>query len=153
MTETEMKKKYSWVLEDTAACACDVCKELCQRPCWPLPEEADKLIELGYARQMMLDYWVGDGEYGGDINIISPALIGYGGLCAPFWPGGTCGMQDLSSGLCNLHDVCKPYEGRVAHHARVNDQHEAVAGAWNCDYGREVVERWSEAVGMEVTDE
>lgn len=150
MAETEMRKKYPWMLKDTRSCTCEKCMSFCLRPCWPLPEEASKLIELGYANRMMLDYWVGDGEDGGDINIISPACLGYEGYCAPFWPTGTCTMQDVGSGLCDLHGVCKPYEGRITYHDRVTDQHKAVADAWNCDYGREVVERWGEAVGMEV---
>ena len=138
--------KYPWLLEESESCACEECMEMCNRPCWPLPEEADRLIDLGYAGKMMLDYWVGDGENGGDIDIISPASPGYAGRLAPFWPTKGCVMQN-GLGLCKLHDIGKPYEGRMAHHDKDSGStHHDVAMTWNTEYGRQVVERWKESV-------
>lgn len=147
MNPLTLMTKYPWLLEDSEPCACETCMKMCNRPCWPLPEEVAELIEKGHANQMMLDYWVGDGENGGDIYIISPASPGHEGRQAPYWPTKGCTMQD-SLGLCELHDIGKPYEGRVARHDRDTDEHRNVSIAWNNEYGRSIVELWKKTVDL-----
>ena len=147
-----LKEKYPWMLADSEPCACQKCIGMCNRPCWPLPEEAAYLIEQGYADRMMNDWWVGggeassDGDYQRDIQIICPANTGNEGQRAPSWPTGTCTMLNAVE-LCDIHDVCKPHEGRVAHHdSDTGETHRAVAMAWNTDLGRSVVKLWKQAV-------
>lgn len=38
-------------------CSCDSCKAMCERPCWPSPEDAERLIDAGYGDKLMLDFW------------------------------------------------------------------------------------------------
>ena len=151
----DLKKKYPWMLDDSEPCACEECMEMCSRPCWPLPEEAEQMIELGYTDRMMLDWWVGGGEliscdddyeYRADILILSPACKGNEGRRASGWPDKSCTLQN-DLGLCKIHGICKPYEGRISRHDRDSDNaHKKVSVAWNTEYGRSVVERWRDEV-------
>ncbi len=119
------------------ACSCEECAEMCNRPCWPTPEEASKLIELGYGDALMLDYW----SASPDIYLLCPAEKGREGMTASFIPTGGCVM--LKDGLCALHGICKPLEGRAAHHAKCPDGlHQSVAALWDSDEGRAVVDTW-----------
>lgn len=36
------------------SCSCITCQGKCEVPCWPTPEEAEKLIRLGYGNRLML---------------------------------------------------------------------------------------------------
>ena len=138
----ELSEKYPWLMEDSESCSCYVCQGMCRRSCWPLPEEADRLMDLGYARRMMYDWWVRDD---GDIPIIVPALVGCEGERAPSWPLGTCTFL-TDDGLCAIHED-KPYEGRVAHHDNAaSENHKHVAQAWDTEYGRQVVRRWENVI-------
>jgi len=144
--------------EPSAPCSCRVCKGMCKRACWPTPQEAQALLDAGYADRLMLDAWIGgfDDSYE-DVYIVCPSTPGYCGGLAPglgddfnwmdvFGDGalanGGCVMQ--KNGLCMLHDKgLKPIEGRVAHHSKDSDNlHEAVARTWDSDVGRAVVERF-----------
>lgn len=132
-----------WLIEDSEDCDCDKCRQMCTRSCWPLPEEAERLINLGYASQMMLDWWVAEQ----DIYIVCPAEKGYEGYSAPSWPEGKgCALQ--IDGLCSIHDVCKPYEGRISKCDRSVPQghRERLAKSWDTDFGKSVVAKWKEAV-------
>ena len=130
-------------------CDCDKCKGMCKRPCWPTPKEAKKLIDSGYAKRLMLDYWAAEPN----IYIVCPALKGYEGKETPYWPSGEkgCTFQD-SKGLCEIHDKkLKPIEGRVAHHSEIGngsglDLHKAVAKLWNSKEGRDIVLLWKQKV-------
>ena len=124
-------------------CSCQKCKDMCRkRVCWPTPEEADKLIDAGFSNRLMEDYWA-DEE---DIMIICPAIKGYEGEFAPWWPTGGCCLQD-KDGLCILHDLgLKPLEGRIADcketEAGGRNIHEEIAMMWEGDCGKAVVEKW-----------
>ena len=133
--------EHEWMIEDSEPCDCSVCKSMCNRPCWPLPEEAETLIDAGYAHCLMRDYWAGSGYNNGDIDIISPATPGHEGQSAPFWPNDGCTFVE-ENGHCAIHDIGKPYEGRIAHHDHNVSQHKEVAMTWNTDKGRTVVKRW-----------
>lgn len=129
--------------EETPPCTCGVCKAMCYRPCWPTPKEARALIEMGYAKRLMLDYWVAEPN----IYIVGPAVRGYEGERAPFWPTGGCTFQD-ESGMCEIHNSgAKPFEARMSSHERDNpDPHKYVAGLWDSDEGRKVMELWRKRV-------
>jgi hypothetical protein len=95
----------------------------------------------------MLDYWVGDGRDGGNINIVSPAIIGYEGRNSPWWPNGQCTFLD-PDGLCELHDLkLKPFEGRISSckdDSDDNDLHWATAKTWNNLKAQKVVNKWKD---------
>lgn len=128
-------------------CSCQQCKDMCKLPCWPTPEEADRLIENGYADKMMLDYWV---RQGGDILLICPAEKGSEKGDASYLRNNGCVMQD-EKGLCKLHDNgLKPIEGRVtSSHSPMDDLHEAVAFSWDNDFGKSIIEKWKNIVQYE----
>jgi len=126
-------------------CSCDICKSMCDRPCWPTPEEAKKLIEAGLAKKLMLDYWCGT-ENTPDIDLISPAVIGYEARKAPFFPSGKCTFFN-EKGLCDIHHM-KPLEGRIADCKTKyeEDTHYNVACLWNTPEGEAVVALWKSKV-------
>jgi Fe-S-cluster containining protein len=95
----------------TNECSCATCVGMCEhRPCWGTPEEIEKIIEAGLGDRLMNDYWI---ESPQDVQIFSPAIVGYEGRTAPFMPIGACTF--LKNGLCELHDKgLKPLEGRTA---------------------------------------
>lgn len=127
--------------KDSESCQCKECQEMCDRPCWPTPSEAKALIEAGYRNRLMMDYWA---RRGGDIEIVSPALKGYEGKYAPFWPSGSCTF--FKDGLCELHNLnLKPMEGRVASCKSKNEGlHEHMMTLWDTNEGREVVRLWKQ---------
>jgi len=126
------------------SCSCDTCKKMCDRPCWPTPEEVEELVKKGFGKRLMLDWW--QRCFSDDIMLVSPALIGFEQRMAPsLHPIGGCTFQN-SDGLCELHQIgLKPIEGRLASCKRQNngyDLHKAVSELWDSDKGREVVKLW-----------
>jgi hypothetical protein len=126
-------------------CTCCTCVGYCEaRPCWPSPAEATRLLDLGYARRMWLDFWC---RQGGDILIVGPAAEGKAGT-EKEWPVGRCGFLTPDR-LCEIHRDhgwdAKPIEGRLAIHGgenRIEKLHERVALLWDSNEGRAVVARW-----------
>ena len=129
-----MKKYKEYV------CQCKKCISCCEnRPCWPTPQEAKKLIENKFGKQLMLDYWEDDEN----IYIVSPAIKRYEGRHAPYTPKGKCTFLD-SNNLCKLHDLgLKPLEGKVSGCKKsYPNLHHDVAMLWDSNEGRKVVELW-----------
>lgn len=127
-------------------CSCETCKAMCQRPCWPSPDEAQKLIDVGYGPRLMNDYWVGGGPDGDNIELLCPALKGYEGKSTPYSPRGKCTFQD-EAGLCKLHDLgLKPIEGRLASCKHEDGEghriHEDTAMTWNNPEAQQKVKDW-----------
>ena len=126
------------------SCTCETCKAMCERPCWPTPKEAEKLIEAGFGNRLMEDYWAGNS---GNVSILCPALVGSEGHAAPSWARGKCTFQD-KNGLCELHDLgLKPIEGRLAdcqNEDATKNLHEMVMVAWNNQGAVNLVHRWNE---------
>ena len=123
------------------SCMCDECKQMCQRPCWPTPEEAKKLIDAGYASRLMEDYWY---RSEGDIKILCPALKGYENRFTPFWPIGQCTFQD-ENGMCELHDKgLKPLEGResLCHDRTPENLRDKIVAIWDSSEAQKLVEEW-----------
>jgi len=132
-------------LEEPETCDCKVCRNMCQRPCWPTPEEANELIDAGYADRLMLDHWDPGIAGVGRLEVITPASPGDEGEIAPFWPAG-CNFQKM--GLCELHGNFKPIEGRLAHHSKTPEGlHYIVAKTWNSPAGKRVVRKWKKLMG------
>lgn len=135
-------------------CACDTCVAMCHhRPCWPLPEEAEKIIEAGYGHRLMLEYWELDVDEGkgreGKIFLLSPGIRGAGGRHAPWYPRGTCLF--LRQDRCELHELgLKPIEGRsvsckTPDETKEMNVHTAIPPLWDTEKGRSIVEEWKEA--------
>jgi len=95
-------------------CDCDECKSMCQVPCFPSPEEAKKLIKLGYGDKLMLNsrWWHPPGSEGREVFLLCPAHKGAEG--ATDWSSSRRGCTLQKRGKCTIHDVCKPIEGRLA---------------------------------------
>ena len=137
-----------------SVCACETCQDMCmRRPCWPSPEEAQALINNGYGARLMFDYWVGGGFDGGDIHLLSPAIVGCEGGRAPFFPEGKCTFLTKDN-LCELHSLgLKPIEGRVAScKGTTYNLHGDVAELWNNSESRSVVERWEAMLPLDTKD-
>lgn len=122
---------------------CTKCVSMCEtRPCWPTPEQAEKMLDAGLAGKMMDDYWVGTES---DIHIIAPAIVGHGGSSAPFWPQGRCELL-TSDGLCSIHNSgYKPLEGAVADckdSGASTGVREHIVSLWNSAEGRRIVGKW-----------
>ena len=125
-------------IKEPPACQCDECKSYCKRPGWYTPDEARAAIEAGLAQRMMCDWWE-DSE--GNIDILGPAIQGYEGRAAPWWPSGWCTFYH--DGQCDVHGTHKPLECRVAHHAYPpNGVHGGIAKMWDTSEGRKVVALW-----------
>ena len=165
LSETRARELLASVKEP-AACSCDSCKEMCKRPCWPTPEEAEAIIAAGFAGKLMYNYWVGgselkvydfDGEdhepLHGDIGLLCPAEPGREGGNASFLPYGGCVLQN-DAGLCVLHDLkLKPTEGRLASCLHAKHQpdnkvnvHKCVAATWDTPRAQAIIARWRETV-------
>lgn len=136
-----------------SVCSCEACVQMCRRrPCWGTPEDIQRLIDAGFARSLMRDWWEGGvNTEASSIDVIAPAIVGYEGHSAPSWPDGACTFL-TPDGLCSLHDRgLKPTEGRVAHHTTLADGphpdlHRMVAALWESDEGRAVAANWHRAL-------
>lgn len=136
-----------------SSCNCERCKQMCTLPCWPTPDEAAALIELGYADKLMCDWWNDDPD---DIEVLCPANPGHEGRMAAQWDRHRgCVMQTNDNG-CALHFArtlegvrVKPWEGRIATCGKQPFQgspRAALSVLWNTEWGRFVVEYWRACV-------
>jgi len=130
-------------------CSCEKCVAMCKnRPCWGTPKDIKLLIEKGYAKQLMKDWW-NDDCGGDDIYIIVPAIVGSEGKKCPFCPIGTCTF--LKNNLCTIHKI-KPTEGKESSCKSDKDiaakRHIEIAKSWDCIEGRKLVSDWKELVGI-----
>lgn len=114
------------------------------RPCWGTPQEIQKIINSGHAKNLMLDYWVGDSD-DSSIYLLCPAIIDFEGGNAPLFPTGKCIFLDDDS-KCKIHNI-KPLEGRIAgcKNKKLYDKinlHKKVAMTWDTDEGKKIIEIW-----------
>ena len=114
-----------------------------RRPCWPTPDDAQRLIDAGYADHMMLDWWF-DTAVEKTIYLLTPAIAGRESGQAPAIPSGRCTFLD-EHGLCRLHAAgLKPAEGKLAlcKGRTPADLHERIAATWDAIEGRDLIDRW-----------
>lgn len=94
-------------------CDCDKCRMMCKAPCCGTVEEMQRLIDHGYGDRLMLDTW------GGQPDMLKPALKGYEGQNAPWDVSSLEGCTFWKDGKCELHTLkLKPLGGRIATHDR-----------------------------------
>jgi len=134
-------------------CSCTICQQMCKRPCWGTPEDAKKLIDAGYSHRLMRDYWgERDENARQDIYILSPALKGYEGHKAPFYPRSSEGCTFWKDGLCELHDLgLKPTEGKLSTCKPDENEdedeiglHEEIYLTWKNAEAQKFCEEWTE---------
>lgn len=125
------------------SCTCNTCKGMCRIPCWGYPQQFKKLIDLGYSDYMAVDYFIEkDGSYTyllcfnqKDNNSKKMSFAKNNGKCI---------MQD-KEGLCKVHYIEKPAEGKNAHHDKsesilTSEQiRELIKDSWNTDFGKRIV--------------
>lgn len=136
------------------SCRCKSCVNACKsRPCWPMPEDAKKLVEQGFGYALMLDWWSDEDENPSHIiYLLCPAVAGYAKAQSPFIPEGRCVFLDEKD-LCMLHDLgLKPYEGRKSMHddGRGSDRHKNIARSWDNDDALNLVKAWCEEFNVEL---
>jgi hypothetical protein len=117
---------------------------MCQRrPCWPTPEDAQRLIAANLGGRLMRDWWF-DHAQDKTILILTPALQGREASEAPAYPKGPCTFVD-AEGLCQLHSLgLKPTEGRLAlcHNRTPENLHADTGRTWDSEAGRAVIQHW-----------
>lgn len=132
-----------------SSCNCEECQDMCKRhrPCWGTPKEINTLIDMGYAKRLMEDYYEdGDVLVKGTVSIICPALKGSESSRAPWWPCGLCNFHN--EGLCEIHKV-RPIEAKIFDHTENKDAHLyhlAIMKLWDTEEGRAVVKKWKDTI-------
>ena len=111
------------------SCSCDSCKKMCNNsPCFPTPDEAQKLIDEGHADKLHMVVW--------------PVMGVHAAITPKPAANGHCIFQD-DAGLCTLHEAgLKPLEGRMAHH-----DHEPRMDFY---LRLEVAQTWENAKGLQM---
>ena len=137
--------------EEPPTCSCESCKDLCRRSCWPTPLEASTLIGLGYGPRMMLDYWQGSpsGKNFEDVYVVCGAEKGLEGRFTGSWQMEPCTFFN-KKGLCEIHDICKPLEGRMAtcdeSFKKDANLHKEIAIMWESWEGERVTVLWEHSL-------
>lgn len=127
-------------------CACDVCRDYCRRPGWWTVEEADRAIQAGYGKRMMLEM-----APGFSFGVLSPAFKGCEVRFA-YNEYASAGCTFLVDDKCELHGTGHlPLECRFCHHDRGGMGpacHADIEKDWDTPAGRTLIVKWSEAVGF-----
>lgn len=137
-SEEQVRKSYDFInnIEKPACPGCARGVRMCKHtPCIGTVEDIRRIMDAGYSKALMLDYWTGTGDlearmsgafglknlpksdrdnpFNEDVLYLTPAIIGYGGRQTPYTKSGTCSF--LKNDLCSLHDKgLKPSQGRFA---------------------------------------
>lgn len=136
----QIQKSYDF-LNNVGKPACPNCSsgvKMCYHtPCIGTVDDMENLLDAGYAKNLMLDCWVGDSTkeealnkafpgaekepftdkkfnpFDNDVFYLAPAIIGKEGQLAPFAKTGKCNL--LIDNKCSLHDKgLKPIQGSLA---------------------------------------
>ncbi len=123
-------------------CGCDVCRGYCARPGWWTVAEAERAMNAGYARRMMLEL---SPEL--TFGVLSPAFRGCeGNYALQIYAGNGCTF--LQKGLCALHGTgLEPLECLYCHHERKGlgqACHTALEADWRTAAGQKLVLYWVE---------
>lgn len=102
------------IFPPSEGCDCDICRSFCKRPGWWTVEQAERAIDMGYARRMMMEI---SPEF--DFAVLSPAFYGCEGFIATN-EGAKKGCNFQKDGLCELHSSeILPLECAFCHHDRL----------------------------------
>lgn len=174
-TDIEVKEAYEKISQiPKSTCNCQRGVAMCKKvPCMGTVENMEKIMDAGYSKNLMLEWWSGTGstlkhgftKYGNpfteDVMYLCPAVIGYEGKVAPFKRGGTCNL--LKDDLCSIHSI-KPVQGQIAccqfdykylpgkeesDENMINDERHDILITWNTEKGKALIERWKKEVGLE----
>lgn len=154
-----------------APCRCAGCVEMCSRPCYPTPDEAEKLIDHGYAHKLMLKATINDTPR---VRFLCPANPAYGGGVLPMTQkvldrveadikeigyikaiqrsimSSGCAFQRKDGG-CSLHArKLKPIGGVLATCDVWPNAEEvmlAILRLWDTSRGATLIARWREITG------
>lgn len=156
--------------------SCDGCSRgvsMCHTtPCIGTVEDIERIMDAGYSKNLMLDWWLGrpegmpsylghDNPFTEDIPYLVPALKGHEGSRAPFVRKGTCNL--LVDDKCSIHHI-KPVQGRLScckiervyeedGEQKDLDERLLILHTWNSQRGRDLIERWKTEVGFTESDE
>ena len=166
-TIDQVNKAYHY-LANVKTPVCTGCKKgisMCYHmPCMGTVEDMERLLDAGYAKNIMLDWWCG-GKFEGkpfkdDVAYLVPAIEGLEGKSAPFIRHGKCNL--LVDNLCSLHDKgLKPIQGRMAcctqdktnqdtsDNEVIGDERHNILHTWNTQKGKDLIERWKIEVNYE----
>jgi len=120
---------------------------MCKVPCWPSPDEAKLLIKLGYGPKMMIAEREDPTKEDRYISVLCPAKRGLEGKDNFKATKKGCVFQ--KKGLCQLHNICKPIEGRLAicEGREPVDLRDRVAMLWDNRKAQLLVTRWVKKFG------
>ncbi|MGE4584896.1 MAG: hypothetical protein AB7C91_09610 [Sphaerochaeta sp.] len=129
------------------SCSCRICRSFCQRPGWPLVEEARLAMQEGLADRMMLEFSP-DFSFG----ILAPAFKGNeGSFALQILAAHSCTFLG-ESGCTIFNFPYRPLECRFCHHSRMGEGlvcHLSIAKDWNTSKGKRLVKRWLQVMGLE----
>lgn len=139
-------------------------------PCIGTVDDLERLIDAGYAKKLMLDYWCGipeehsspdrENPFTSDVMYLVPAITGLEGKTAPFARHGKCTM--LVDNQCSIHaSGLKPIQGKLAC-CKVErlykddkgqdqdiDERMPILHTWNTQRGKDLIKRWREEINFE----
>lgn len=120
-------------------CSCDSCKAMCKDPCFPTPDDVQKLIAAGYKDRLMPSVYLSH-LHGLPFGwpVVAPVL-GRGGWCT-FYKHGLCELH--SSGL-------KPTEGKIAiHDMSDNGLRRNISFTWVSKTGIEMMKQYPDTENL-----
>jgi hypothetical protein len=127
-------------------CSCKKCLDYCQRPGWWALEEAEKAINAGFAKRMMLEI---SPEH--NFGVLSPAFKGNeGNYALQIFSNNNCTF--LQNNLCELFGTgFQPVECRYCHHSRKGSGlkcHTDIEKDWKTANGKRLIVRWGNLIGF-----
>jgi hypothetical protein len=144
------QKKHKLTLSEkypsSEPCSCEVCTSYCQRPGWWTVEEAEKVIEAGFADRMMLEISPEQ-----NFAVLSPAFKGNEcNYASHIYSKQACTF--LQNGLCELYDrSLQPLECKYCHHNRKGlgiKCHLDIEKEWKTNDAKRLVVKWGNIVGF-----
>jgi hypothetical protein len=146
--------KMKTLLVNESSCTCQECVDMCKTySCLPTPQEAQRMIDAGFGKKMMLDTRPAVSHPDIKISTLLPAMVGYERKLSPMEIGiSSCIF--LVCERCQLHAVgMKPLEGRVAIHDKDPEEERIffnlLKSMWDTPYGHQVVSGWKQKFYLE----
>jgi hypothetical protein len=113
-----------------------------QSPCFPTPEEVEKLVAAGHKDKLMLSTYVDPETFQPQYGVFDMYQ-----LVAPVRTSKGCSFLD-DKGLCTLHEKgLKPLEGRLASHDLPDFGLRVwVCSKWDSEKGKEIIQQFEAEV-------